>query len=58
MLTSLLQLKETNVTKLCVSKSILTVNDSFPGPEIRVRKGDTVYVNAYNQGPYGITLHW
>ncbi|KAK4773476.1 hypothetical protein SAY87_028495 [Trapa incisa] len=50
--------KETNVTKLCVEKSILTVNDSFPGPEIRVRKGDTAYVNVHNQGHYGITLHW
>ncbi|PKI59916.1 hypothetical protein CRG98_019689 [Punica granatum] len=51
-------LKETNVTKLCVSKRILTVNDSFPGPEIHVHKGDTVYVNVYNYGPYGVTLHW
>lgn len=54
----LLQLKETNVTRLCVSKSILTVNGRFPGPEMRVHKGDTAYVNVYNQGPYGVTLHW
>ncbi|KAJ9167107.1 hypothetical protein P3X46_021782 [Hevea brasiliensis] len=51
-------LKETNFTKLCSTKSILTVNDSFPGPEIRVHKGDTVFVNVHNQGNYGVTIHW
>ncbi|OWM81965.1 putative laccase-9 [Punica granatum] len=51
-------LKETNVTKSCLTKSILTVNDRLPGPVIRIRKGDTVYVTVYNQGDYGITLHW
>ncbi|KAI4389108.1 hypothetical protein MLD38_001370 [Melastoma candidum] len=50
--------KETNVTRLCMTKSVLTVNDSFPGPAIRVRRGDTVYVNLHNQGDYGLTLHW
>ncbi|KAI6691168.1 hypothetical protein NL676_027996 [Syzygium grande] len=34
-------LKEQNYTKLCVTKSVLTLNGSFPGPEIRVHKGDT-----------------
>ncbi|OWM75202.1 hypothetical protein CDL15_Pgr023723 [Punica granatum] len=37
---------------------MLVVNDSFPGPVIRVHKGDTVYVNVHNQGDYGITIHW
>ncbi|XP_031395142.1 putative laccase-9 isoform X2 [Punica granatum] len=37
---------------------MLTVNDSFPGPVIRVQKGDTVYVNVQNQGEYGVTIHW
>nr|UWR82439.1 laccase [Dimocarpus longan] len=50
--------KETNFTRLCQTKSMLTVNDSFPGPEIRVQKGDTAFVTVYNQGPYGITIHW
>lgn len=54
----LTQVKETNVTKLGVGSQIMTVNDQLPGPEIRVRKGDTVYVNTYNQGLYGVTLHW
>ncbi|RVW94887.1 hypothetical protein CK203_034529 [Vitis vinifera] len=28
-------LKETNFTRLCSTKSMTTVNDSFPGPVIR-----------------------
>ncbi|KAA8522551.1 hypothetical protein F0562_013088 [Nyssa sinensis] len=51
-------LQESNFTRLCHTKSMLTVNDSFPGPVIRVHKGDTVYVNVYNQGEYGVTIHW
>ncbi|KAL6211355.1 hypothetical protein ACLB2K_016582 [Fragaria x ananassa] len=50
--------REKEFTKLCVTKSILVVNDSFPGPEIRVHKGDTVFVNVHNQGYYGFTIHW
>ncbi|GAV59979.1 Cu-oxidase domain-containing protein/Cu-oxidase_2 domain-containing protein/Cu-oxidase_3 domain-containing protein [Cephalotus follicularis] len=51
-------LKESNFTRLCSTKSMLVVNDSFPGPEIHVHKGDTVFVNVYNHGKYGVTLHW
>ncbi|KAK4785050.1 hypothetical protein SAY86_001739 [Trapa natans] len=50
-------LKEIEVTKLRQNKSILTVNGLFPGPEIRVHKGDTAYVNVINQGNYGVTIH-
>ncbi|XP_021300082.1 laccase-14-like [Herrania umbratica] len=50
--------KETNFTKLCHTSTILTVNDSFPGPEIHANKGDTVFVTVQNDGPYGITIHW
>ncbi|KAK4761037.1 hypothetical protein SAY87_005930 [Trapa incisa] len=51
-------LKEINVTKLCANQTILTVNGLFPGPVIRVHKGDTVFVNVTNQGNYGVTIHW
>ncbi|KAM3695670.1 hypothetical protein ACB098_07G151000 [Castanea mollissima] len=51
-------LAEKNFTKLCNTTSKLVVNDSIPGPVIRVHKGDTVYVNVHNQGYYGVTLHW
>ncbi|XP_059453482.1 laccase-14-like [Corylus avellana] len=51
-------LSEKNFTRLCTTKSMLVVNGSFPGPVIRVNKGDTLYVNVYNQGSYGVTIHW
>ncbi|KAK4805004.1 hypothetical protein SAY86_004821 [Trapa natans] len=51
-------LEEKKFTKLCSTKSILTVNGSFPGPEIRVRKGDTAFVTVHNRGTYGVTIHW
>ncbi|XP_022773464.1 laccase-14-like [Durio zibethinus] len=50
--------KETKFTKLCTTSTVLTVNDSFPGPEIHAQKGDTVFVTVQNDGPYGITIHW
>jgi len=33
-------------------------NGQFPGPEIRVREGDTVRVILRNQLPVGTTIHW
>ncbi|MBA0775603.1 hypothetical protein Gotri_010728 [Gossypium trilobum] len=51
-------LQESQFTKLCSTKSILTVNGSFPGPEIRVRRGDTVFVNVHNQGNHAVSLKW
>lgn len=54
----LLQLKETNFTRLCTTKSMLVVNESWPGPVIRVHKGDTVFVTVHNNGTYGVTVHW
>ncbi|KAB2083317.1 hypothetical protein ES319_A05G257900v1 [Gossypium barbadense] len=50
--------RESNFTKLCNTTTLLVVNDSYPGPEIRVRRGDTVFVNVHNQGNYGFTIHW
>ncbi|XP_061344120.1 laccase-15-like [Gastrolobium bilobum] len=50
--------KEARYTRLCSTKSILTVNGKFPGPTISVHKGDTIYVNVHNKGKYNITLHW
>ncbi|OWM67677.1 hypothetical protein CDL15_Pgr019178 [Punica granatum] len=51
-------LEESNFTRLCSNKSMLTVNGTFPGPVIRVQRGDTAYVNVHNQGEYGVTIHW
>ncbi|CAN6555467.1 unnamed protein product [Malus baccata var. baccata] len=51
-------LQETNFTRLCSTKSILTVNGTLPGPTITVHRGDTAFINVHNQGYYGVTLHW
>ncbi|XP_022772391.1 laccase-15-like [Durio zibethinus] len=51
-------LQESEFTKLCSTMSILTVNGSFPGPEIRVRRGDTVFVNVHNQGNDAVSIVW
>ncbi|XP_058217363.1 putative laccase-9 [Rhododendron vialii] len=51
-------LNETSYTRLCSTKKILTVNGLFPGPALRVRKGDRVTVNVENQERYNVTIHW
>ncbi|KAL4332660.1 hypothetical protein GQ457_07G022080 [Hibiscus cannabinus] len=51
-------LQESQFTKLCSTKNVLTVNGSFPGPEIRVRRGDTVSVNVHNQGNSAVSIKW
>ncbi|XP_047162507.1 laccase-15-like [Vigna umbellata] len=50
--------KEAQHTRLCSRKNMLTVNGNFPGPTIRVHRGETIFVNVYNKGNYNITLHW
>ena len=52
------QIKESNYTRLCKERTVLTVNGQFPGPTIYARKGDLVIVNVYNQGDKNITIHW
>ncbi|KAG6476282.1 hypothetical protein ZIOFF_065521 [Zingiber officinale] len=46
------------VTRLCNTKSIVTVNGQFPGPKLIVREGDRVVVKVTNHVSYNITLHW
>jgi laccase len=48
----------TNATRLCETKSIVTVNGQFPGPKIVAREGDRVVVRVVNHVPYNISLHW
>ncbi|XP_076947833.1 laccase-14-like [Bidens hawaiensis] len=50
--------QETNYTRLCNNKSLLTVNGQFPGPTITARRGDTVIVDVINKGDHNITIHW
>ncbi|KAK9664291.1 hypothetical protein RND81_14G031100 [Saponaria officinalis] len=50
--------KEATYTRLCNTKSILTVNGQYPGPTIYAHKGDTVFVKVINKSNLNITLHW
>ncbi|CAL4973199.1 unnamed protein product [Urochloa decumbens] len=47
-----------NVTRLCSTKSIVTVNGQFPGPELVAREGDRVVVRVNNHAQHNISLHW
>ncbi|XP_031484709.1 laccase-17-like [Nymphaea colorata] len=47
-----------NVTRLCVTKPIITVNGQYPGPRIVAREGDRVIVKVVNHVPNNITIHW
>ncbi|KAL2468294.1 Laccase-17 [Forsythia ovata] len=51
-------IKMKNVTKLCQTKNIVTVNGQFPGPTISVREGDRVIVKVVNHVQYNVSIHW
>lgn len=52
------QVKDVEYTRLCSTKSIMTVNGKFPGPTLYAHKGDTILVNVQNKARYNITIHW
>ncbi|WP_332072222.1 multicopper oxidase domain-containing protein [Paenibacillus sp. GYB004] len=37
---------------------VWTFNNSVPGPQIRIKQGDTIKVNLKNQLPEPVTIHW
>uniref|UniRef100_A0AAU8HM15 Laccase n=1 Tax=Silybum marianum TaxID=92921 RepID=A0AAU8HM15_SILMA len=47
-----------NVTRLCKTKSIITVNGKFPGPRIIAREGDRVVIKVVNHVSNNISIHW
>ncbi|XP_047311365.1 laccase-17-like [Impatiens glandulifera] len=47
-----------NVTRLCHTKSMVTVNGQFPGPRIVAREGDRLLIKVINQVPNNISIHW
>ncbi|KAL4558208.1 hypothetical protein LXL04_036406 [Taraxacum kok-saghyz] len=47
-----------NVTRLCQSKSIVTVNGKFPGPRIIAREGDRLVIKVVNHVSNNISIHW
>ncbi|XP_039042033.1 laccase-17-like [Hibiscus syriacus] len=47
-----------NVTRLCQTKSIVSVNGQFPGPRIVAREGDQLLIKVINHVPNNISIHW
>ncbi|EEF41954.1 laccase, putative [Ricinus communis] len=47
-----------NYTRLCYTKSMVTVNGQFPGPPLIAREGDRVLVKVVNHVSNNITIHW
>ncbi|XP_030529710.1 laccase-1 [Rhodamnia argentea] len=46
------------VTRLCHTKPLLTVNGEYPGPTIAVHEGDHVEVEVTNRVARNTTIHW
>ncbi|KAL2936127.1 Laccase-17 [Bienertia sinuspersici] len=51
-------IKLQNVTRLCHTKSVVTVNGQFPGPRIVAREGDRLVIKVVNHVQNNVTLHW
>ncbi|XP_050238106.1 laccase-17-like [Mercurialis annua] len=51
-------IKVKNVTRLCNTTSIVTVNGKFPGPRIIVREDDRLVVKVVNNSPKNVSIHW
>ncbi|KAK6935853.1 Multicopper oxidase, C-terminal [Dillenia turbinata] len=51
-------IKLQNVTRLCHTKSIVTVNGKFPGPRIVAREGDNLLIKVANHVRNNISIHW
>lgn len=51
-------IKLSNVTRLCHTKSVVTVNGQFPGPRIIAREGDRLLIKVVNHVQNNITIHW
>ncbi|XVF69140.1 hypothetical protein PTKIN_Ptkin11bG0056900 [Pterospermum kingtungense] len=47
-----------NVTRLCHTKSIVSVNGQFPGPRIVAREGDRLLIKVVNHMSNNISIHW
>ncbi|XP_044479173.1 laccase-17 [Mangifera indica] len=47
-----------NVTRLCHTKSIVSVNGQFPGPRIVAREGDQLLIKVVNHVQNNISIHW
>ncbi|KAL2619672.1 hypothetical protein AAZV13_08G320650 [Glycine max] len=52
------EIRHQNVTRLCHTKSIVTVNGQFPGPRIVAREGDRLLIKVTNHVQNNISVHW
>ncbi|KAL3007693.1 hypothetical protein AAZX31_08G349100 [Glycine max] len=52
------RIRHQNVTRLCHTKSIVTVNGQFPGPRIVAREGDRLLIKVTNHVQNNISVHW
>ncbi|KAL5166248.1 Laccase-17 [Glycine soja] len=51
-------IKYQNVSRLCHTKSVVTVNGQFPGPHIVAREGDRLLIKVTNHVQNNISIHW
>ncbi|KAL5764217.1 hypothetical protein ACOSQ2_016811 [Xanthoceras sorbifolium] len=51
-------IKLQNVTRLCHTKSLVSVNGQFPGPRIVAREGDRLLIKVVNHVHNNISIHW
>ncbi|PPR84876.1 hypothetical protein GOBAR_AA35834 [Gossypium barbadense] len=47
-----------NVTRLCHTRTILSVNRRYPGPPLVAREGDRVIVKVVNHVANNVSIHW
>lgn len=47
-----------NVTRLCHTKGMVTVNGQFPGPRLVAREGDRLLIKVTNHVSNNISIHW
>ncbi|XP_023539539.1 laccase-17-like [Cucurbita pepo subsp. pepo] len=47
-----------NVTRLCHTVNLLTVNRQLPGPPVVAREGDRVLIKVVNHVAENVTIHW
>ncbi|XP_015896978.2 laccase-2 [Ziziphus jujuba] len=51
-------IKNHTITRLCHTKSIVSVNGKFPGPPLVAREGDRVIIKVVNHVSSNVTIHW
>ncbi|KAK9132881.1 hypothetical protein Scep_012409 [Stephania cephalantha] len=46
-----------NISRLCGTKPIVTINKRFPWPTLYAREGDRVLVKVVNHVKYNLSIH-